>query len=228
MIPSQLKPKYKPLVLVKTDIWNTLRTKTFNKKKWRSLISILKRKKYYKKKPHILNYEVKTVPKFRVYHRYKHQKNLIIRYKIKTIYGSLQDYKIKDLARKAKEIKDFAKRLEQKVPIFLYRIGFTSTYGEAKLHFLHKRVLVNGIYKEPYIKKGDVLHFSSDLEKLFKRRILKNFSKITIKKLKIVGHNSVDFDSSSFRFYFIDNIKYFKNHPFFLPFEKTWRYYTRV
>ncbi len=43
MIPTQLKPKYKALALIKTDVWNTLKTKKLKKKKWRFLIAILKK-----------------------------------------------------------------------------------------------------------------------------------------------------------------------------------------
>lgn len=230
MIPSQLKPKYKPLILVKTDLWNNIKGGKFKKKKWRPLIEILtKRARYKKKQKLVLNYSKKTVPKFRVYFRYKHQKNLIIRYKIKVMYGCLQDYKLKQLAKTAKKqgVNGFARALEQKVTTFVFRIGLTNTYGEAKIHYIHKRILVNGSPLTRQIKKGDVLHFSPDFEKLLKRRIFKGFSShYKIKKIKNL--NGVDFDPSSFRFYFIDNIKYYKNHPFFIPFEKTWRYYTRV
>ena len=143
----------------------------------------------------------------------------------------MQDYKIKYLAKKARTPLTFSHSLEQKTPVFLYRIGLTSTYGEAKLHYIHKRIIVNGSYQELYIKQGDVLHFSPHMEKLFKRRLLTSFCKtLNYKrsKLKLVGNNAVDFDPGSFRFYFISNLKYYKKHPFFIPFEKTWRYYTRV
>ena len=227
MIPSQLIPKYKRLVLIKTDLWNNLKTDKFKKKKWRPLIEILKKKtRFKKKKTVILNYNAKTVPKFPVYFRYKHQKNLIIRYKIRVIYGCLQDYKIKQLTKK-QGVNSFARNLEQKVTTFIFRIGLTNTYGEAKIHFMHKRVIVNGSPLTRHIKKGDVLHFNPAFEKLLKRRIFKGFSS-NYKINKIKSLNGVDFDFSSFRFYFIDNIKYYKNHPFFIPFEKTWRYYTRV
>jgi hypothetical protein len=230
MIPSQLKPKYKALAFIKTDIWNTLKTKQLNKKKWRLLIARLKKNRY-KKRPHLLSYHAKAVIKFPVYHRYKYQKNLIIRTKIKLLYGSLQDFKIKSLAKKATQAQVFAQSLEQKSTTFLYRLGLTSTYGEAKIHYIHKRLIVNGSYQQLTIKKGDVLHFSPLFEKLLKRRILLSFSKqknFKLRQRKLVGLNTVDFDPSSFRFYFLDNLKYFKNHPFLIPFEKTWRYYTRV
>lgn len=230
MIPSQLKPKYKALAFIKTDVWNTVKTKKLNKKKWRLLIERLKKKKY-KKNPSVLNYTSKVVPMFPVYHRYKYQKNLIMRTKIKLIYGSLQDYKIKALAKKARNPLVFTQSLEQKATVFLYRIGLTSTYGEAKIHFMHKRILVNGSFQQLTIKKGDVLHFSPRFEKLLKRRLILHFIKkrnIKLRLRKLVALNTVDFDPSSFRFYFLDNLNYFKNHPFFIPFEKTWRYYTRV
>lgn len=230
MIPSQLKPKYKALAFIKTDVWNTLKTKKLKKKKWRLLIARLK-KNIYIKRPHLLSYTAKAVSKFPVYYRYKYQNNLIMRTKIKLIYGSLQDYKIKSLAKKAREPLAFTQSLEQKSTVFLYRLGLTSTYGEAKIHYIHKRILVNGSYQQSHVGKGDVLHFSPRFEKLLKRRILLGVSQKNVYKLrlrKLTSFNSVDFDPSSFRFYFIDNIKYFKNHPFLIPFEKTWRYYTRV
>lgn len=188
MIPSQFIPKYKALAFIRTDVWNTLKTKKLNKKKWRILISLLKRRKY-KRKPEIMNYSAKTVSKFPVYFRYKYQKNLIIRTKMKLIYGSLQDYKIKDLAKKG-GLQSFTQSLEQKAPFFLYRLGLTSTYGEAKIHYIHKRIIVNGSYQELYIKKGDVLHFNSHFEKLLKRRIMTGFSKRP-RRLKLVGHNKI-------------------------------------
>lgn len=230
MIPSLPTPKYKVLAFIKTDVLDTLKTKKLNKKKWRLLIARLKKKKY-KKIPHILNYEAKYVSKFPVYHRYKYQKNLIIRTKIKLLYGNLQDYKIKSLARKARNPQTFTHSLEQKSTTLLYRLGFTSTYGEAKMHYIHKRIIVNGSYTQNRVKKGDVLHFSPRFEKLLKRRLFFGFSSLkmfSMRKRKLVGFNTVDFDPSSFRFYFLDNLKYFKNHPFIIPFEKTWRYYTRV
>ena len=44
MIPSIDKPKYKGLVRLRIDVWNTLKTKQIKKKKWRTIIFYLKRK----------------------------------------------------------------------------------------------------------------------------------------------------------------------------------------
>ena len=239
MIPSHNIPKYKILVRLRTDIWNTLRTKALKKKKWRILRSLLKGKRLFGKKrkrqPRILNYEVKALPKFPVYARYRYQRKLNTRQTIKLIYGSLQDYKIKSLALigKTEAWRGFTKKLEQKAIVFLYRSKLTFTLGEAKIHFRHKRILVNNSCKIPYIEKGDVLHFTPIFEKLLKRRIYSTFSKYSKsrkrkKKIKFTNHNCVDFDPSSFRFYFIDNIKYYKTHPFYIHFERVWRWYTRV
>lgn len=76
------------------------------------------------------------------------------------------------------------------------------------------------------IKKGDILHFNPSYEEVLRRRISKNF--LNFKKIKYGIHSSVDFDVNSIRFLFLDNIKYFKNHPFKLPFERVIRWYTRI
>ena len=229
MIPSLDKPRYKSLVRLRADIWNNLKTKSLKNKKWRSLISFLNRRRK-KKKPNLISYTHKSLPKFPVYFRYKYQKNLFIRKSIKIIYGNLQEYKIKQIAlySKRKSWMGFTHRLEQNAVTFIYRFKLTSTYGEALIHFKHKRVLVNGGSRKPYIRKGDVLHFNPCIEKLLKRRICYNFKFSKFRRIKYEIPACIDFEVSSLRFYFLDNIKYFKNHPFRLPFEKLWRWYTRV
>ena len=102
MIPSCSKPKYKSLVKLRFDAWQNLRSKKLKKKKWRLLITNLKKNYKYKKRRSLLKYETTVLPKFRVYFRYKYQKNLFIRKTIKLLYGSLQDYKIKYVARTVK------------------------------------------------------------------------------------------------------------------------------
>lgn len=242
MIPSSNKPKYKALVRLRSDIWKTLQKKEFKRKKWRSFISFFQRNNRYKKSNHIfINYTSKDVSKFPVYRRYRYQKYLFIRQRIKLIYGSLQDFKIKQECLKSKKqyALGFAQELEQKVITFLYRSKLARSYKEAKLHHKHKRILINGSYKQTKIKKGDVLHFSTMYEKVLKRRIYKNFlksgaikyrkgQKVRNLRVKYGIHQCVDFDINSMRFFFHDNIKYFKNHPFKLPYERVLRWYTRV
>src|SRR6478609_6420656 len=111
MIPSCSKPKYKALVRLRLDVWQNLKFKTLKKKKWRLLVTNAKKSPKLKKRHNILNYEITVLPRFRVYFRYKYQKNLILRQTIKSIYGSLQDYKIKYLARNNNNWRNFAKRL---------------------------------------------------------------------------------------------------------------------
>ena len=156
--------------------------------------------------------------RFPVYHRYNYQKNLFLRIHIKLLYGRIQDYKIKQVSHAARKQSwhGFAQNLEQTPASFLHRLKLASSYGEAKLHEKHKRIYVNGIIKVKNIKKGDVLHFNPIYAKLLKRRIYTNFFKKN--KIKYGIHTCIDFDINSIRFFFISNIKYFKNHPFKLPF----------
>lgn len=248
MIPTPFKPKYKALIRFRIDIWNNLTTKLLLKKKWRLLISLLRKRRKRKKQPVLLNYTAIAVSKFPVYGRYRYQKLLYFRQAIKLMYGGLQDSKLKAIAIscKIKSWRNFALKLEQKTAMFLYRLKLTSGIGEGKIHSRHKRVYVNGVYKEDYMVKGDVLHFSPVFENLLKRRLrnlylldlnpskrlLSQDNKIYYRKRKkrmVYGINpSVDLDLCGMRFYFMENIITFKNHPFLLRFDKLLRWYTHV
>lgn len=231
MIPCLGKPRYKPLVRLRADIWNNLKRKSLKKKKWRPLITFLERKKRWKKKrPVVISYEHKPLPKFPIYHRYRYQKNLFIRKGIKIRYGNLQEYKIKKIALQAKRRSwiGFAHRLEQNAISIVYRFKFTATYGEAAIHFKRKHIFVNDSSKKLYIRKGDVLHFSPYIKELYLKRIWYKSNNRRTKRVKFQTHLNIDFDVNTFHFYFIENIKYFRNHPFRLPIEKLWRWYTRV
>lgn len=230
MIPSLDKPKYKPLVRFRIEVWKTLLcpNKTLKRKKWRFILSQIKRNKNNKNIYYLINYQAKTLSKFPVYQRYRFQKDLHLRQHIKLIYGRIQDFHIKNLALnlKNKSYLEFAQHLEQRVLIFLYRIKLVKTYGEAKLHHYHKRILINGSFKKIDLKKGDVLHFTPVYEKLLKRRIYKNY--LNKKKFKYGLNQCLDLDLTTIRFIFLEDIKYFKNHPFKLPFERVIRWYTHV
>ncbi|HEY6143409.1 MAG TPA: hypothetical protein VIV55_08350 [Flavobacterium sp.] len=253
MIPSLDKPKYKPLIRLRADVWNNLQKKNINKKKWRFLISLVKKKtkRLRGKIPKVRDYFKREVSKFPVYARYKYQKSLGLRLHIRFIYGRLQNYKIKQIALRSKKKSwlGYTRNLEQNVNSFLYRAKLVITYGEAKIHHKRDRIYVNGNSKEMYLIKGDILHFQPDFEEVLKKRFLRNYlfnplvrpvfqiqqrnkklSKVKKKFLKTFFgiHTCVDFDSNSFRFLFINKIKYFKNHPFRVPFEKIIRWYTRV
>lgn len=251
MIPSLDKPKYKPLIRLRIDVWNNLQKKKWKKKKWTFLISILKRQteRLKGKIPKVRNYYKREVPKFPVYARYRYQKNLALRLQIRFMYGRLQHYKIKKIATNSfkKSWVNYIQKLEQSVSSFLYRTHLVITFGEAKIHQKHHRIYVSGNSKEKYLKKGDILHFQPDFENLLKRRFLKHYihkkqnltpikqdrktkfrQKKNDRKFYFGIHNCIDFDPNSFRFFFFDNIKHFKNHPFRVPFEKIIRWYTKV
>lgn len=228
MIPSLYKPKYKSLVKIRTDVWNTLRYKTIKRKKWRILIFSVKRKKRFKRKHVLTNYQTRSVSKFPTYRRYRYQKDLILRKHMRIVYGKLQDFKIKSncLIVKKNSSLGFLQHIEQKAVTFLYRAKLINTYSEGRLHHKHKRIIINGNYKATNIRKGDVLHFTPNYEKLLIHRFLTNKKRFGHYYYGI--HTCVDFDVNSIRFFFRDNLKYFRNHPFRLPFERVMHWYTRV
>ena len=191
MIPSLDKPKYKPLIRLRTNVWNTLQKKNLKKKKWIFLISIIERqnKRLKDKIPKVRNYYKREVSKFPVYARYRYQRNLALRINIRFIYGRLQNYKIKQIALSSKKNSwiSYIQKLEQTVGSFLYRANLVITYGEAKIHYKHKRIYVCGNSKEIYLKKGDTLHFRLDFESLLRRRLIKHY----ILKTSIILNNKV-------------------------------------
>lgn len=247
MIPSKDKPKYKPLVRLRADVWNTLNKKRLKKKKWLFLVSIVKRRVKYisRKLPKLRNYYKREVPKFPTYARYRYQKQLGLRLHIRFMYGRLQHSKIKKIAlcSKKNSWSKYIQKLEQSVSSFLYRTHLVITFGEAKIHQKHNRIYVSGNSSKKYIQQGDILHFHPNLEILLKRRFLYHYigktPNLLVKKFKSISfkkkstfyygmHTCVDFELNSFRFFFLNNIKYFKNHPFRVPFEKILRWYTKV
>jgi hypothetical protein len=239
------KPKYKSLIRLKTDVWNNLNTKKLNNKKWTLLKTILKKRinRNYPKIPKVRDYFTREASKFVVYFRYKHQKNLTKRLYIRYIYGYLQHYKIKFIAKRSKKKSwlGYIHALEQTASSFLYRTKFVITYSEAFIHQKRQRILVNGKTTKPNIKKGDILHFKKHFENLIRRRWLKyyflrsrnkyktHFIKRRIKNFFYLGiYEFITFDVNNFCFNFLKNLMYFKNHPFKIPFEQIIWWYTRI
>jgi len=80
MIPGRNKTRYKYLTRVQLDLWNTLKTKSFKKKKWRPVIRRIKKQRPI---PRLLDYTVKPLSKFPVYHRYYYKNTLFIKQGLK-------------------------------------------------------------------------------------------------------------------------------------------------
>ena len=211
--------------------------------------------KYLKKT--LINYKSKPSTRYPNYFRYKYQKKLYLSQLLKLIYGSLQNYKLKYLARNSKFSSQLFEKLEQKPGMFLYRISLIPNLSIVKTVSKKKHLYVNGSSSQPFLKKGDILHFTPLFEnylrrKFFKKRYLRSLNHKKRKKLKLKNYisyrkldytsrileytkayksyNNLNFDVTQFRFHFLDNLnqKYVKNHPFFMPFQRIWRYYNRV
>jgi hypothetical protein len=246
MLPGLYKPKYKPLPKIRVDVWANMKIKKLTKKKWK-LLQIIgeinrKRAKFQLLKTH--DYSLRQVARYPVYFRYKYQKDLFLRLRLRFMYGFIKHAQIKKIALRSKRKSSlgYIHNLEQTPTSFLYRAKFVITYGEAKMHNTRRRILVNGRSRRAVIKKGDLLHFNNNLERLFKRRWLKYYFNRTLKnefdhsifiikrkhKIYLGIYNYVDFDLNNFSFFFLENLTNFKNHPFRIPFEKIMRWYTRV
>lgn len=205
----------------------------------------------------LINYKSKPLNRYPNYFRYKYQKKLYLSQILKLIYGSMQNYKLKYIAINSKSSSQFFEKLEQKPAMFLYRISLIPTLSIVKTISKKKQLLVNGCVSQPFLKKGDILHFTPLFEnylrrKLFKKRYFRSLTELKRKKVKTKNYisyrkrhyasrileyskayksyNNLNFDVTRFRFHFLENLnqKYIKNHPFFMPFQRIWRYYNRV
>lgn len=218
MIPGRNTTKYKYLKRIQIDLWNTLKTKTLKKKKWRPLIKRIKRQK---KLPALISYQARSLSKFPVYYRYFYKNTLYIKQGIKLFYGALQDYRIKAMVLKAKKRGpgqlSFLQEFESRLFSFLYALKITKSISEARHHCKYQRVLVNGSPTQNTIKKGDVVHFNPYFQPIVVRRLRQ-------KRLKFLPFE-IDFDPQSVRFYLIKEKTIF-SHPFMHKFQRVLRWYT--
>jgi hypothetical protein len=238
MILGKIKPRYKNLKRLNFNVWNTLKFKNIKHKGWRIATPIIIRLSSRKNFVKILNYHKTYLFKFPTYLKKAYKINLLKRLHIRYIYGYLQHYKIKKITIETKYKKwlNYIQNLEQTPASFLYRINLIPTYYEAIINQKSNYICVSGRFKIKKLKKNDILEFNPIFKTLLKRRLLLKYFNFLNNKFKrpkknifyLGMQNYVDFDSKSFRFIFLEDIKYFKNHPFRIPFKRILRWYTRI
>lgn len=81
-------------------------------------------------------------------------------------------------------------------------------------------------------KQKNRIAYLRRIKRIMPTRSLYNKNIKTIKKhvfkVDFVINEAFDFDVNTFRFFFFDNIYYFKNHPFTLPYLRLKQWYTRT
>lgn len=248
MLPNRFKPKYQILTKLTPDYGIFLHDKSFNKKKWK-LFKEINKDQISK----VVTYYTRFLSDQPVYSRFFLKTNLIERLQIKYLYKQPLYYKIKRIAKqnKHKTWINYIKIIEQTSLSFLYRLKLVNSYNEILLHQRNKHIFISGNSTRTSIKVGDYLYFSTIFKKLIRRRIIINSSiyneellepltkeieKEKQEKETLSEQNDnkyyfgiqtcVDFEPNSFRFFFLQEIKYFKNHPFKIPFESIYQWYS--
>jgi hypothetical protein len=251
MLPNKIRPKYKTLTKLTLDIGVLLYNKKFNKKKWKFFKEFNKQNT-----SKVITYHTRYLPDQPVYSRFFYKTSIIERLQIKYLYKQALSYKLRLIAKKNKNKSWFGyiKFLEQNSISFLYRLKLVNSYNEALLHQGNKHILISGNPIKTRIKIGDILHFSIIFKKIIRKRIIINYSvynehllepltkeikkereeqekrgeapKGNNKKYYFGIHTCIDFEPNTFCFCFIHEIKYFKNHPFRIPFESIYQWYS--
>ncbi len=250
MVPNRFKPKYRSLTKLTPDYGIFLHDKNFNKKKWK-LFKEVNKDQISK----IITYYTRFLLDQPVYSRLFLKTNIIERLQIKFLYKQPLYYKIKTIVKhnKHKTWVGYIKVLEQTSLSFLYRLKLVNSYNEVLIHQKNKHIFISGNSKRTLIKVGDYLCFSIIFKKLIRKRLIINYSiyneellepltkeieeeKQEKEKQEVPKQNDnkyyfgiqtcVDFEPNSFRFFFLDEIKYFKNHPFQIPFESIYQWYS--
>lgn len=186
----KFKSTYKSCFWSKTDIWGCLlqKKKSFMRAKWDRLLGILgsrKRRRYQKL---CKNYNF-LKPTSRPNQPYKFPKwyfrnSLSNSVCIRRFYGDLRLKILKSLCYRTKTVNVLMSRLESRLDINLFRLGFFSSIFESKQAVLHGKVLVNGgkITFDHYIlKSGDIIEFCPKFRAELKSRMIsrrknKNYS----------------------------------------------------
>ena len=219
MTPGINKTKYKYLPRIRIDVFNTLKTKTLKKKKWRQIVSLAKRKK---SQPVLTTHIKRSLPKFPTNLRYYYKNTIFIKIGFQLYYGSIQDYKLKIIIKRGLRTKPYNtetsifRKFENRLESVLYNLNIVNSIGEGRHHIRYKRIFVNNDTSKREVDLNDVLHFSASLRTLAERRILK-------KKAKILPFE-YDLEVSSIRFLMYRKKTTF-NHPFLHIFRRLSKWY---
>lgn len=252
MLPNRADLKYHVLTKLTPDFGVFLHEKSFNKKKWQLVKELNTNQiskvlayhvRFLPNQPVYARFFIKTNIIERLQIKYLYKQPLY--YKTKRIAKK----------SKRKNWFSYIKLLEQTSTSFLCKLKLVHSYNEVLLHQRNKHIFVSGNFARTRIRKGDSLYFSEIFKNLIRKRLVINHSAYNdeiieplTKEIKIEREEiekskkerpdksdnkyyfgiqtCVDFEPNSFQFFFIQEIKYFKNHPFRIPFESIYQWYS--
>lgn len=240
MLKTRHIPRHKPLFKRFVDLKGTIPTKNknkllrggFNKKKWESIKTKLRRQKRYK------FYNQNT---YRALHfiQIKFKKNfknrLLLKQGLKIFYGKYSNKKFKSIINKSittgkafnqfyNSSQAFMNLLESRLDIILYRAHFAWSLRNARQSVIHGGILLNGkkiFSPNILIKKGDLIticpKYFNTITAYFS---YSNFWPIVPQHLEV--------NYKILEIFVIENINIYKltsNFPFFFNLKKLFSYY---
>lgn len=180
------KPIYKKFLVLKQNVLNSKKFYNFKRRKWKNLISQLKRieKKYpsqYKLYDHTLYFLPKYSNSFKNNFRY----NLRLKQKLKIIYGKLLkrylkkriSYILTNFFLKQKQVNsslNVFSFFENRLDVILYRSYFVPSIKIARQLIIHKHITVNKVIATSPLKSlkiGDIIEISIKFHKRIARMI---------------------------------------------------------
>lgn len=164
----KFKSTYKSCFWSKTDIWGCLinKKKSFLRNKWDKILLMVlsqnKRRRQNLCKNYIL-YKPQSRPnKILKFRRWFFKSALINKVCLRRFYGDLNRRVLSRLCFESKTPEILLKKLEKRLDINLYRLGFFTSIFAAKQAILHGKVFVNGSKTTNtnfILKYGDYVEF---------------------------------------------------------------------
>ena len=255
MLPNRFKPKYQILTKLTPDYGVFLHDKSFNKKKWKLFKEINKTQiskvvTYYTRfisdQPVYSRLFLKTNIIERLQIKYLYKQPLY--YKIKRIakrnkhktwinYIKIIEQTSLSFLYRLKLVNSYNEILlhQRNKHIFIsgnstrtsIKAGDYLCFSAIFKKLIRRRIIINySSYNdellEPITKEIEIE--KQEIEKQNKGKQV--VSEQSNNKYYFGIQTCVDFEPNSFRFFFIQEIKYFKNHPFQIPFESIYQWYS--
>lgn len=186
-------PLYKNFVVLKKNVQNRnrLNFQKFNKKKWYSLITFIRREQSRRKSIfRVFDIFRHQLPKFSNTFQRKFKQNVQAKKRFKLFYGNILDKVVKkyvkvSFQRRRQFLKNnqssslnFLQTFEQRLDTILYRAHFVSSFYQARQLITHKNVLVNGvpvIDASFQLSEGDIIEISHKSWPLIEYNISKSY-----------------------------------------------------
>ena len=225
------KPLYKKFIRLRQNVQSRDKLNKFKRKKWKSLLSYIKKLNKY----NIYDHNIYFKPKYSIALKKKYNFSLLTRQKLKLFYNNLSKRYLKFIIKKSlkklnlesKSLNNFfVEYLENRLDNILYRSNFVQSIRHARQYISHGQILVNKIVKKNisfFLKKGDIIEIKKKIKNLVTNYINKSrnwpippkYLQINYKTLQVFIVNKINI------------LKLFYHFPFWLNLNNVIKYYLK-